>query len=86
MPDQSQTFDFFPRPISLPISRATTYFLLSHTFGSFPSNDRKCVTEPGNVSRNDVMCLIFNFEKGCGHTGLPRPFHTEQKPTNEFCF
>ena len=26
------------------------------------------------------MCLFFNFEKGCGHTGLPRPFHTEQKP------
>ena len=42
----------------------------------------KCVTEPGNMSRNDVMCLFFNFEKGCGHTGLPRPFHTEKKTTN----
>ena len=46
----------------------------------------KCFTEPENGSRNDLMCLFLNFEKGCGHTGLPRPFHTEQKPTNEFCF
>ena len=26
------------------------------------SNDMKCVTEPGNGSRNDVMCLFLNFE------------------------
>ena len=39
----------------------------------------KYVTEPGNGSRNDVMCLFSNLEKRCGHTGLPLPFHTEQK-------
>ena len=25
--------------------------------------------EPGNESRNDVMCLFSNFEKWFGHTG-----------------
>ena len=39
--------------------------------------DLKCVTEPGNGSRNGVMSLFSSFEKGCSHIGLPRPFHTE---------
>ena len=53
---------------------------------SIPSNGVKWVTESRNGSRNDLMCLFSNFEKGCDHIGLPCPFHTEPKPTNEFCF
>ena len=54
--------------------------------GQMMVTKHRVVTESGNGSRNDVMCLFSNFEKGCDHIGLPRPFHTERKPTNEFCF
>ena len=30
--------------------------------------------------------IIHSFWSPCGGCGLPRPFHTEGKPANEFCF